>query len=1128
MTTSRFVLRSLRHYWRTNLAVVLGVAAAVTVLSGALLVGDSVRGSLSDLVLQRIGQTNLVVASSSFFRSALAEAISDDKDFHATFQDLVPLVALPGVATEQASGQRASQIQVYGVDEHFWAFHGMAQVQEVGPRDVLLSPALAREIGAAVTSAVLLRVQRPSDIPLESLHGRRDDLGRTIRLTVRSILSADELGEFSLQPRQGEVLAAFVPLARLQQDLELDDTVNTLLVSTRASDSAEGTEPSGSVGSLEALVRRHARLEDLGMTVRVLEEQDTLSLESPGTLLDEVRVNAALEAGRSLGLEARPVLTYLVNAMRHGDKTIPYSLVTALALETLGPDLELEEPPLPPIVLNEWAARELAAVRNDHVTLEYYAWEDPGRLVTRTAEFIVSGIVPLAGPAADRTLAPDYPGITDSVTLSDWDPPFPIDLRAIRPVDEEYWDTYRTTPKAFVPEQLGAALWRSRYGSFTSIRFTTPSSSTSLEEARHQFETQLLASIDPMTFGLAVRDVRSSGLLASRGATDFGEYFTYFSFFLVVSALVLAALFFKLGVEQRGREVGLLRAIGFPAAALRRLFTVEAFVLSLTGSVIGVVGALGYGWLMMAGLRTWWVDAVGTTALTLHVSPVSLVGGALGGILAAICCIWLTLRSLEKLTERSLLAGQISFEPQFDDGRTPARGRSLEAAAALAVIGLLLVLAGLGGWIARAGAFFGAGGALLTGALLGLRAWLGRRPRGILAGHGWRSVARVGVRNAGYRPARSVLAVAVMASATFILISVDTFRQEGQVDATNPESGAGGYSLFVETVLPIADDPNSAAGRSLLGLASTPEVQVTPFRVLPGDDASCLNLYEPRQPRILGATHQFVTEGHFAFGGSLDRNDEERENPWLLLESEDREGAVPVIADANSMTYILHRSLGDEITFMHGGREVRLRIVAALTDSLFQSELVMSEANFRRLFPDQEGYGFLLIDAPPSQMATVSSAIENSLVDFGADARSTADRIAEFHRVENTYLSTFQTLGGLGLLLGTVGLAAVLLRNVLERRRELALLGAVGYSRSRLFLIIVTESALVLTSGLLVGTVCALVAVAPAAIDQGGTLPTTAGSWLTLFAVFGVGLIASLAAARAATRTSLLGALRAE
>ena len=50
----------------------LGVATAVAVLAGALLVGDSVRGSLRDLVLQRLGRTDQVVVSTGFFREALA------------------------------------------------------------------------------------------------------------------------------------------------------------------------------------------------------------------------------------------------------------------------------------------------------------------------------------------------------------------------------------------------------------------------------------------------------------------------------------------------------------------------------------------------------------------------------------------------------------------------------------------------------------------------------------------------------------------------------------------------------------------------------------------------------------------------------------------------------------------------------------------------------------------------------------------------------------------------------------------------------------------------------------------------------------------------------------------------
>ena len=1136
MNRLRFASRSLTFYWRTNIAVVLGVAAAVTVLAGALLVGDSVRGSLRDLVVQRIGRTDLAMTSPDFVRTALVDALGADPDFQSSFDAVAPMVALPGLASEQVSGRRASGVHVYGVDERFWTFHGrdigtVGGTVGDGSRDVLLSEALATEIGAEIGSTVLLRVQRPTDIPLESLHGRKDELGRTVRLSVRTVLSTAELGEFSLQPQQGDVLAAFVPLGRLQQDLDIGDRINTLLVAERSNRAPDADDQPGlAAAQLADLVRRHATLEDLGLTIRVLDERHALSVESPGTLLDDTRLDATFAAGRDLDLQPLPILTYLVNGIRVGERSIPYSLVTAVDLTTIAPDLRVAETALPPIVLNAWAARDLQTSVNDLLTLEYFVWEDPGRLVTRTADFLVAGVIPIEGAAADQTLAPEYPGISDSVTLSDWDPPFPIDLGLVRPVDEDYWQQHSTTPKAFIPQQSGEILWRSRYGSFTSVRFE-PEAGASLSDTRDRLSARLLNSLDPMSLGLAVRDIRSSSLAASRGATDFGEYFAYFSFFLVVSALVLAALFFKLGVEQRVREVGLLRATGLSHGLVTRLFSIEAFVLSLIGSLIGIGGAIGYGSLMMAGLRTFWVDAVGTTALTLHISPLSLLAGAVGGVSAALICIWMTLRSLGQVTERSLLAGQLTADAPGNQTHSRARqtgSRPRSLAIGFGTLGVLLMIAGSLDWLGQAGAFFGAGASFLAGALFGLAVWLGRPHREPLAGHGWWAVSRLGVRNASYRPARSVLSIAVMASATFILISVDTFRRDGLVDVTDPRSGTGGYALLVDTVLPFALDPNSDEGRELLGVSSFADTVVTPFRVLPGDDASCLNLYEPLQPRIMGVTQTFVSEGRFTFGSSLEGSDEERANPWLLLEREDLDGAIPVVADANSMTYVLHRSLGEEIVFSHRGRDVRLKIVAALSDSLFQSELLMSEANFTQLFPEQEGYAFLLVKTPDVELSSVSSAIEDRLADFGADARSTADRIAEFHRVENTYLSTFQTLGGLGLLLGTVGLAAVLLRNVLERRQELALLGAVGYGRSHLLVLVVAESALLLISGLAVGVLCALVAIAPAAADRGGALPTGAGAWLLLFAVLGVGLISSVVAARAATQTPLLDALRAE
>jgi hypothetical protein len=240
------------------------------------------------------------------------------------------------------------------------------------------------------------------------------------------------------------------------------------------------------------------------------------------------------------------------------------------------------------------------------------------------------------------------------------------------------------------------------------------------------------------------------------------------------------------------------------------------------------------------------------------------------------------------------------------------------------------------------------------------------------------------------------------------------------------------------------------------------------------------------------------------------------------------DSVIPIAADANSLTYVLHKQLGDEIVLAHGGRPVRLRLVAALKDSVFQGELLMAEANFVALFPEQQGYRFLMIDVPAGKAGEVSEAIERGAGDLGADAVPTAQRLTELHAVENTYLSTFQTLGGLGLLVGTVGLAAVLLRNVLERRRELALLRAVGYGRAHLFAIILSENAVLLGWGLAAGALSALVAVAPAALERGARLPLTTGGWLLLLAVLGAGLVSSLIATRAALRAPLVAALRTE
>jgi ABC-type lipoprotein release transport system permease subunit len=1112
---SSLLLRGLTYYWRTHLAVVFGVATAVAVLSGALLVGDSVRGSLRDLVVGRLGKTDYLVISSGFFREQLAADLQKQPAASAHISGVTPLVVANAVVSVQQSGRKAGQVRVYGVDDRFWRFHGVEGVSGPSSRDAYVSPALATQIGAAADSVILVRVQRPTDIPLESLHGRRNEVGRTLRLTVRRVIPPNSLGEFALDPQQGDVRAVFVPLSRLQQDLSVEERVNTLLVSAKDADQDASS-------AIEQAVRASAQLEDVGVNTKAITTGGpALSIGADAGLLDAKRAAAVMKALEGSGWRAQPMFAYLANTLRVGDREIPYSLVTALndPNDTNAPNDPNE------IVLTDWAAKDLNAKPGDSLSMEYYLY-DQDEIVTRTAMFRVSKIVPLS--TGDRDMAPTFPGISDSPTLESWDPPFPVDLRRVRPQDERFWEEYRTTPKAFVSLEAGQRLWHSRYGELTSIR-VRGGEGVSADRLRDEVLPKLRSAIDPLTVGLTVSNVRAQSLDASRGATDFGEYFVYFSFFLVVSALVLAALFFKLGVEQRVREVGLLRAVGFAPSQVRRQFLGEGLLLAVAGGVLGVLGALAYAAVIMHGLRTWWVDAVGTMSLTLHVTPMSLAAGAIGGVLAAIACIWWTLRSLRRVSERSLLAGEISRADDGSAGVHNRRYRSLIAAAALGVTGVALLLAGSAGWIAREGAFFGAGSALLVASLC-LFSWrLRRHTPSALDGSGWQSVSRLGFRYARYRPGRSVLSMAVIASATFILISVDAFRRGEGLEDTGPRSGVGGYSVFVETLLPVVGDVNGRAARDAMNLFDLdPAITFEPFRLLPGDDASCLNLYEPKNPRILAPTDAFLSQGRFAFQTARTTTDAERANPWLLLTHEEADGAIPVIADANSMTYVLHKQIGEDIVIRRGGRDIRMRLVGALRDSIFQGELLMSQANFTKLFPEQQGYRVMLVDAPKAQAPALAAQIEDAMVDLGADATSTAERLAQFHRVENTYLSTFQALGGLGLILGTIGLATVLLRNVLERRRELALLGAVGFRSGHVLTMVVAENVFLLGCGLLAGAICAGLAIAPAIAERGGRLPITSGGALLLFAVFITGLLSSIVAMNAATRAPLLSSLRSE
>ncbi len=762
------------------------------------------------------------------------------------------------------------------------------------------------------------------------------------------------------------------------------------------------------------------------------------------------------------------------------------------------------------IALNTWAARDLSAQVEDTLELSYYLVGSKDELISTTSTFRISSIVEMESLAADPTLTPDVPGVSDSQDMAGWDPPFPVDLDLVRPRDEAYWDEFRGTPKAFMALAHGQDLWQSRYGQLTSIRLV-PSPDSDLESLQADLEARLPRELSPELAGFRILPLRAQGLEGASGTTDFAGLFLGFSLFLIVSAALLVALLFALLIESRAHEAGLLLATGYAVGAVRRRFILEGGALGLVGTLLGTGLAFLYTQAVLRGLTVWWSPVLDSPVLRVHLVPRTLILGALSALLLVILVIAWTVRRASRAPARQLLTGRISNPAGIKSGRRATWTAVVSFLLAFILMGISFVT----GIESAPALFFGVGAALLLGGIALFAAWAGRThqrqaldPRLV--------VPTLAARNSSRSLGRSLLSITLVASASFVLVSVSASRKTHGGETMSKSSGTGGLSLVAEADIPIPTELG-------MGLESIPGTFFS-FRLLPGDDASCLNLYQPEEPRLLGTPRAFIERGGFGFHDVIGPTD----NPWTLLNKSLEDGVIPAIGDYNSVRWILHSGLGKDLSIENDlGEQIRLRIVGLLDTSIFQSELLISEEMFLDHFPDHDGFAFFLGETDPDQIETTIEGLESQLSAHGVDAESAVSRLAGFQAVENMYLTTFEVLGGLGLLLGTVGLGVVLLRNTLERRGELAALRSFGFRRSTLAWIVVAENAFLLVVGLTVGSAAGLIAVAPHLVTGGIQVP-----WMSLavilLAVFAVGLLSSVAAVMGSLRVPLLPALKAD
>lgn len=1134
MSWLTFHLRTLAFHRNALALVALCVAVATAVLTGALIVGDSMRHSLRDLAVGRLGRVDYALVAPRLFGDDLGKRMAE----RVAALETASILMLRGAATNAESHARVGRINVLGIDEKFWMLDSQTRsigADFSGSRSVLLNEPLAQELGVHVGDDVILHLGKPSAISTETLLGRRDETTATMRLTVAAILQPSGLASFELNPRQAFPRNALVPIATLQRVLNQLNKANVVI--------AKGAPHMEE--QLNAALKASLALYDAGLTLREVNELP--QLESDALLIDTELELAVDQAASETAAKTSKFLAYLANTIALADQgaakansLIPYSTVLAVDPDSWWMDALREQaadrtPTLSPgsIVLNQWAAEDLQARPGDSVTLTYYITGDAGHLDTRTATFKLEAVVSLEGVVADPDLVPKYEGITDARSLADWNPPFPIDLKLIRDKDEDYWKDYRTTPKAFISLADGQKLWAEsgdRFGRLTSIRISMPENN-----GNNEFQSELAAGIldhlNLPALGFQFKPVREQMIASSSGPTDFGMLFLSFSFFLIASAAMLVALLFRLGVEKRAYEIGLLLASGFAPQTIAALILTEGLLVSLLGTLVGLAGAALFAWLMLAGLTSWWSAAVNAPLLRLHLLPTTLVLGAAISLLIAVGSMAWSVRGLTRRSPRRLLAGSVG-----DEGLTIPNSR-WKALTLVTMLTLLLVsVAGVifgarTEAMSRSLAFFSSGATALTLSLMMLSQWLRRRLGKPVTVAGTGAMLRLGMRSARRNRRRSLLTAGLIASASFLIVSLEAFRLD-PTESGGRNAGSGGFALYAESAAPLPYDPSTPRGRNSLGLneIDNPELaftHISSFRLRTGDESSCLNLYRPTRPRILGANQEFITRGGFAFAESMARSQAEKENPWLLLLQTFSDGAVPAVADANAVRWQYHLGLGKDLVIDdEKGGKVTLRFVGLLSNSSLQDEIIISDENFVRLSPSISGRAFFLIETPHESAGAVERSLEEALEQFGFDAATTQSRLRNYFAVQNTYISTFQTLGGLGFLLGAAGLAAVMARNVWERRRELAIMRTTGFTRSSLGLFVMAENLTLVVAGIACGVLSALLAISP--LIAGGTPLPIVRLATILSSVMIVGAGAGWAAISRGLRAPLLGALRSE
>jgi putative ABC transport system permease protein len=1077
--------KSVLFYRKEALNQVIVVALLSAIITACLFTGSSVRSSLKTSALQRLGNVDIVISSGSrYFDASLRGKISD-----RTGDRCVSFLAADGYCQNLATGVTALNIKISGVTNDFFRLQGNDSVI-LKPGTVAINENLARHLGIKKGDDIIIRFKNIDPVPASAPFSPSERNNGSRVMKVESILSPGQGGNFSLAVSQIIPMNLFINISDLESSSGKTYRANRMLIQNRNKETES---------SFNRLLSEVISPSDIGLTLRKSAKTGETELISDRIFLDSTTVTTVLTRIPS----AYPLITYLANSLSTRGKSTPYSFVTALPAQVL-PGIRDDD-----IIINRWLADDLGAIRGDSLYMTWYRPAPGHHLDEEMRYFIIKDIVANDTKYEDPSYMPDFPGISGSTSCSSWDAGVPVSLDRIRKKDEDYWNKYKGTPKAFISYATGKRLWGNNFGTASALRFPEALQPEKISEL-------LTGSFDPARAGFTITDMRQKAEKSATDGIDFSSLFLSLGIFIIVSCMILLSLTVSMFFETRKERVKTLYAIGFRNRSIRRLLFLETVLLSVSGALPGVFAGYLVNTLIIKALNTVWAGAVQTNTLVpvFSLTPV-LAGFITTLIITSILFTFRIRKFLRKLGESE------TGELKLHSGKINL---------------VFLVISGIISTVTIATSMlmqdspimlsFSGGSLLFVTFILLLRQYYLAPGRVSEPGESVRFFSSR--KYYSFNPSHALMPVIFIAAGIFAVIITGANRQVISKKMLLPSGGTGGYLLWAEVAVPVKADLNTSAGRSEFGLdeEKLKDLQFIQFKRLQGDDASCLNLNHVSTPPLLGVNPSpFIKNGSFSFASKI--KEHPATNEWEFLNDNPAGNTIFGMADQTVLEWGLKIKTGDTLKYRaENGQPLNIVICAGLKSSVFQGYLLIGENNFNKYFPSVPGSSIYLINGKPELSDYYRETISERFSGYGMSVEPASQKLASFFRVTNTYLDVFTVFGALGMVLGVAGLGIILLRNFNRRKKEFALMIATGYSLNRIRNNILRDEIIILFWGIITGVASAFTSTWPSL--KSGTDMSWSIIIIMILAILITGLSAIMLSLRSVGKRSLVSQLRQE